>query len=74
MSNQEPAKSNSDFDWTPEQIDAISEAVNGRTAESLDIQDATDYQLVVITFADGLQLRIECDHIKAVDPIEPQHI
>jgi len=57
--------------WPAEQIAAINDAVKGRTVEGLEIQDARH---VLITFADGLQLRIECERLEAVEPIEPQHI
>ena len=62
------------LEWPAEQIAAISDAVKGRTVEALEAGQAGDHQYVVITFADGLQLRVECDRLKAVDPIEPQHI
>lgn len=63
-----------DLQWPAEQVAAISDAVKGRTVEALEIGEAADHQYVVITFADGLQLRVECDRLTAVDPIEPQHI
>jgi hypothetical protein len=53
---------------------AINDAVKDRTIETLEVGQASDHQYVLITFADGLRLRIECEHLKAVDPIEPQHI
>ena len=63
-----------DQEWPAELIAAISDAVRGHTVEELEVKDAGSYQCVLITFADGLQLRIECERLKVVDPIEPQHI
>jgi hypothetical protein len=63
-----------DVEWPAEQRAAINDAVKGRTVESIEIHDASGYQFVLITFEDGFQLRIDCERIKAVDPIEPQHI
>jgi hypothetical protein len=57
--------------WPAEQIAAINDAVKGHTVEGLEIYDARS---ILITFADGLQLRIECEGLKAIEPIEPQHI
>ena len=68
------AQSPFDLEWPAEQIAAINDAVKGRSVESLEIGDAGGYQYVLITFADGLQLRIECNHLEDVDAIEPQHI
>jgi hypothetical protein len=73
--NDDNLQSAFDVEWPAEQIAAINEAVRGRTVESLEIHDAgAGHQHVLITFADGLQLRIECGDLEAVEPIEPQHI
>lgn len=72
--DQEKAQNTFDTKWSAEQIEAINDAVKGRAVEGLEIGDRGDHQFVLILFADGLQLRIECGHLEAVDPIEPQHI
>ncbi len=71
---KEKLQSSFDVEWPAEQVAAISDAVKGRTVESLEIHDAGGYQYALITFEDGFQLRIDCERLKAVDPIEPQHI
>jgi hypothetical protein len=63
-----------DSEWPAEQIAALNDAVQGRTVEALEVGQANDHQYVLITFTDGLQLRVECERLKMVDPIEPQHI
>lgn len=64
-----------DEQWPAVQIAAINEAVKGHTVEELEIYDAGGgHQTVLITFTEGMQLRIECEHLKVVDSIEPQHI
>lgn len=62
-------------EWPAEHIAAVNEAVRGHAVESLEVQAAgAGTQHILITFADGLQLRIECEHLRAVEPIESQHI
>lgn len=63
-----------DAEWPAEQIAAINDAVKGRTVENIQMYDAGGYQSVLITCEDGFQLRIDCERLKAVDLIEPQHI
>jgi hypothetical protein len=72
--DKEKLQSAFDLEWPAEQIAAINDAVKGRTAESLEVHDTGGCQHVLITFEDGFQLRIDCERLKAVDPIEPQHI
>jgi len=69
------ADDNTESQWPAEHIAAVNEAVRGHTVESLEVHEAgTGHQHILITFADGLQLRIVCQDLGAVEPIEPQHI
>ena len=72
--DDDKAQSPFEQEWPAEQVAAINEAVKGRTVESLELHDAGSYQYVLIVFEDGFQLRIDCERLKDVDPIEPQYI